>query len=59
MRKFYVTYILGRTCQEKAIHDGEVWLGPDDKACAATFKRYIFDNPNTSHTIIAWSLIEE
>lgn len=60
MRKFYVTYILGRTCQVgKLINTGEVWLKPDDKVCVATFKQYLFGDPHTSHTIIAWSLIEE
>jgi hypothetical protein len=60
MRKFYVTYILGSTCQVgKVIHDEEVWLKPGDRVCAATFKRHLFGDLSSNHTIIAWSLIEE
>ena len=60
MRKFYVTYVLGNTCQEgKPIHAEEVWLEPSEKACVATFKRHLFGASNANHTIIAWSLTGE
>ena len=60
MRKFYVTYILGSTCQVgRLIHTEEVWLKPDEKTCVATFKRHLFGEPNANYTLMGWSLIEE
>jgi hypothetical protein len=60
MRKFYITYILGVTCQTgKLINTAEVWLEPGEKACVTTFKRHLFGSPNISYTIMGWSLIEE
>lgn len=60
MRKFYVTYILGSTCQVgRLIHTEEVCLEPGEKACVVTFKRHLFGSPSVSYTIISWNLIEE